>query len=71
MALLSETGPADRPRPPGGHRGARHDCCSSRRRSARPETAHVARQVLDEIVCLSDLVTLEEVNFVLEQDRAP
>jgi glutaredoxin-like protein len=35
-----------------------------------PETAHVARQVLDEIVSLSDLVTLEEVNFVLEQDRA-
>jgi glutaredoxin-like protein len=35
-----------------------------------PETAHVARQVLDEIVCLSELVTLEEVNFVLEQDRA-
>jgi glutaredoxin-like protein len=35
-----------------------------------PETAHVARQVLDEIVCLSELVTLEEVNFVLEPDRA-
>ena len=35
-----------------------------------PETAHIARQVLDEIVSLNDLVTLEEVNFVLEQDRA-
>ena len=35
-----------------------------------PETALVARQVLDEIVGLSDFVTLEEVNFVLEQDRA-
>jgi glutaredoxin-like protein len=35
-----------------------------------PETAHVAKQVLDEIVSLSDLLTLEEVNFVLEQDRA-
>ena len=35
-----------------------------------PETAHVAREVLDEIVSLSDLVTLEEVNFVLEPDRA-
>ena len=35
-----------------------------------PETVHVARQVLDEIVSLSDLVTLEEVNFVLERDRA-
>jgi len=35
-----------------------------------PETAQVAKQVLDEIVSLSDLVTLEEVNFILEQDRA-
>jgi glutaredoxin-like protein len=35
-----------------------------------PETAMVARQVLDEIVGLSDLLTLEEVNFILEQDRA-
>ena len=35
-----------------------------------PETAHIARQVLDEIVSLNDLVTLEEVNVVLEQDRA-
>ena len=35
-----------------------------------PETALIARQVLDEIVSLSDLVTLEEVNVVLERDRA-
>jgi len=35
-----------------------------------PETALVARQVLDEIVSLSDLLSLEEVNFVLDQDRA-
>jgi glutaredoxin-like protein len=35
-----------------------------------PETAVIARQVLDEIVGLNDLLTLEEVNFVLEQDRA-
>lgn len=35
-----------------------------------PETAHIARQVLDEIVSLNDLVTLEEVNVVLEKDRA-
>jgi glutaredoxin-like protein len=35
-----------------------------------PETVHVARQVLDEIVSLSDLVTLEEVNVILEEDRA-
>jgi glutaredoxin-like protein len=35
-----------------------------------PETARIARQVLDEIVSLNDLVTLEEVNIVLESDRA-
>jgi glutaredoxin-like protein len=35
-----------------------------------PETALIAKQVLDEIVSLCDHVTLEEVNFVLEQDRA-
>jgi glutaredoxin-like protein len=35
-----------------------------------PETVHVARQVLDEIVSLSELVTLEEVNVILERDRA-
>jgi glutaredoxin-like protein len=35
-----------------------------------PETARVARQVLDEIVNLNDLLTLEEVNFVLDQERA-
>ena len=35
-----------------------------------PGTAQVAKQVLDEIVSLSDLLTLEEVNFILEQDRA-
>ena len=35
-----------------------------------PETVAVARQVLDEVVSLSDQVILEEVNFVLDQDRA-
>jgi glutaredoxin-like protein len=35
-----------------------------------PDTVVVARQVLDEVVSLSDQVTLEEVNFVLEPDRA-
>lgn len=34
------------------------------------ETALVARQVLDELVSLSDLLSLEEVNFVLEKGRA-
>jgi glutaredoxin-like protein len=35
-----------------------------------PDTVVIAKQVLDEIVSLCDLLTLEEVNFVLEQDRA-
>jgi glutaredoxin-like protein len=35
-----------------------------------PETVLIAKQVLDEIVSLCDHLTLEEVNFVLEQDRA-
>jgi glutaredoxin-like protein len=35
-----------------------------------PETVMIAKQVLDEIVDLNDHLTLEEVNFVLEQDRA-
>src|SRR5687768_2482943 len=35
-----------------------------------PDTVAIAKQVLDEIVGLCDHLTLEEVNFVLEQDRA-
>jgi glutaredoxin-like protein len=35
-----------------------------------PDTVLIAKQVLDEIVSLCDLLTLEEVNFVLEQERA-
>lgn len=35
-----------------------------------PDTVAIAKQVLDEIVCLNDHLALEEVNFVLEQDRA-
>lgn len=35
-----------------------------------PETALVARQVLDELASLNDLIRVEEVNFVLEKDRA-
>jgi glutaredoxin-like protein len=35
-----------------------------------PDTVLIARQVLDEVVALSDQLTLEEVNFVLEKDRA-
>jgi glutaredoxin-like protein len=35
-----------------------------------PETALVVRQILDEVAALSDHITVEEVNFVLEKDRA-
>lgn len=35
-----------------------------------PDTVRIAKQVLDEIVSLCDHLALEEVNFVLEQDRA-
>jgi glutaredoxin-like protein len=34
-----------------------------------PETALIARQVLDEVVSLNDLISLEEVNFVLDRER--
>jgi alkyl hydroperoxide reductase subunit AhpF len=35
-----------------------------------PETALIARQILDELVGLSDLIKVEEVNFVLDRERA-
>lgn len=35
-----------------------------------PETVTIARQVLDELVSLDDRITLEEVNLILERDRA-
>jgi len=35
-----------------------------------PDTALLARQVLDEVVSLSDQISLEEVNFVLDRERA-
>jgi alkyl hydroperoxide reductase subunit AhpF len=35
-----------------------------------PETGLMARQILDELAGLSDRVTVEEVNFVLERERA-
>lgn len=35
-----------------------------------PESALIARQVLDEVVALNDRISFEEVNFVLEKDRA-
>ena len=35
-----------------------------------PDTALVARQVLDEVVSLNEQISLEEVNFVLEKEKA-
>lgn len=35
-----------------------------------PETVAMAKQVLDELVSLNDQLTIEEVNFVLEKERA-
>jgi alkyl hydroperoxide reductase subunit AhpF len=35
-----------------------------------PETAHLTRQVLDEVASLNELIRVEEINFVLERDRA-
>lgn len=35
-----------------------------------PDTVLLARQVLDEVVALNERLELEEVNFVLEKDRA-
>ena len=35
-----------------------------------PESTLVARQILDEVASLHEKVTVEEVNFVLEKDRA-
>lgn len=35
-----------------------------------PESTLVTRQILDEVASLNDKVTVEEVNFVLDKDRA-
>jgi glutaredoxin-like protein len=35
-----------------------------------PDSVLVARQVLDEVVSLNDQISLEEVNFVLDRERA-
>ena len=37
---------------------------------AAPDTVLIAKQVLDEVVGLSDQISLEEVNFILEKERA-
>jgi glutaredoxin-like protein len=35
-----------------------------------PDTVFMARQVVDEVAALNDLITVEEVNLVLDKDRA-
>jgi glutaredoxin-like protein len=35
-----------------------------------PESAFDAKRILDEVASLSDLITVEEVNFILDKDRA-
>ena len=35
-----------------------------------PESALIARQIVDEVASLNDLITVEEVNLVLDRDRA-
>ena len=35
-----------------------------------PETVAQAKQILDEVASLNDLVTIDEANFVLDKDRA-
>lgn len=35
-----------------------------------PETALLARQVLDEVASVNELVSVEEANFVLDRERA-
>jgi glutaredoxin-like protein len=35
-----------------------------------PETVRIAKQVVDEVASLSDLVTVEEVNLILDRERA-
>jgi glutaredoxin-like protein len=37
---------------------------------AAPETAQIARQVIDEVVSLSDRITVEEVNQILDKERS-
>jgi alkyl hydroperoxide reductase subunit AhpF len=35
-----------------------------------PETVHITKQILDELVALNDLISIEEVNAILDRDRA-
>ena len=35
-----------------------------------PESARAAREIVDELAALNELISVEEVNFILEKDRA-
>ena len=37
---------------------------------AAPETALIARQVVDEVASLNDRITVEEVNLILDKERS-
>ena len=69
MALLSEQ---DRQVVRGHLSGIEHDVTLVlfTQTIGGPETGLIARQILDELAGLSDRVTIEEVNFVLEKERA-
>lgn len=69
MALLSEQ---DRQVVKGHLAGLAHDVTLLlfTQTIGGPETGLIARQILDELSGLNDRLTVEEVNFVLEKDRA-
>jgi glutaredoxin-like protein len=69
MALLSEQ---DRQTVRGHLAGLGHDVTLLffTQTIGAPETALVAKQILDELATLSDRIAIEEVNFVLEKERA-
>jgi glutaredoxin-like protein len=68
MALLSES---DRQIVRTHLEGIRHDVTLLffTQTIGGPETALIARQVLDEVAPLNERITIEEVNFVLDKDR--
>ena len=56
--------------PPGSDHPSRRPCCSSPRHSVRPRRADQRKQVLDEVAALNDLISVEEVNLILDKERA-
>ena len=50
------------------HQHTRFSSCCSRRPSAAPRAAPVAKQILDELAALNDKITVVEKNFVLDTE---